>query len=321
MILPKIILLDLDETIHFSEEMKVKAWTVILKPFGYCWEEESIDGLTSVPKDQRPKSGLSPYDFIITLIDNLGLLNKSIELFRENLTQDEIKYRLELTSIFLTQDKQEKMIEIIKNYWSVSLIDEARRFAEEGKIKEVSGAVEAIMSAHEKRYKIGIVTQAPKEYAEIVLKSLGLLNEGQNNFIDAVVSGDMVENPKPAPDSLIKAMDLIYQQEAIETEETKFGKKLLPEKGLEIRNQIHEEYFGSHETVYPSPVAVVGDSESDIKAGRSYPGTNRIKTILINSGGLSQDEIGKIKPDFTINHFRELLPRLEGIMFRKIEVK
>ena len=35
MSLPKIILFDLDETIVFSEEIKTKAWTDILRDFGY----------------------------------------------------------------------------------------------------------------------------------------------------------------------------------------------------------------------------------------------------------------------------------------------
>lgn len=320
MILPKIILLDLDETIHFSEEMKTKAWSDILRPFGFCWEEENIGDLISVPKDKRPKSGLSPHDFIVSLIDNLNLNNIIPKLYGDNLAPEEIKYRMGLVELLFDENKLQKMIEIMKDYWSVSLIGEARRFAEEGKIQEVPGAVETIMSAHEKGFNIGIITQAPTEYAEIILKSLGLLNNKvEENYIDVVVSGDMVKNPKPHPESLILATDLIFQKNAIEIEEKRIGQKLLPEQEVGIRGSIHQEYFGHIETVFPSPFAVIGDSFADIKAGEDYPRTGNIRKILINSRSLSPYEINKINPDFTINHFRKLLPRLEENLRRRIE--
>ena len=311
---PKIILFDLDETIHFSEEMKAKAWTDILRPFGYCWEEENIDNLISVPKDKRPKSlGLSPNDFIATLVHNLGLSNMNVNLYGENLTPDEIKYRKNLSQLLSDGEKFEKMIKIMKSFWSSSLIDEAKRFVKEGRIKEVPGAVGAIMAAYKKGYKIGVVTQAPAEYAEIVLGSLGLLNTTlEDNFIDVIISGDMVQNKKPHPESLILATELIIIKTTIKEKEVELKKELTFKEKIGLGRSIHQEYFGPDKIVYPSPVAVVGDSEADIKAGHSYPGTD-IKKILINSRNLSSDEIQRIKPkpDFTINHFRRLLSKIE----------
>lgn len=293
MVIPRIILFDLDETIHFSEEMKSKAWSDILKPFGYCWEENNVGNLRSVPKELRPKFGLSPHNYIAALIKNLGLSN--LKLYKD----------------------KEEMIEFIKNQWSVSLIDEARRFAKEGRLKEVPGAVEAIVSAHKKGYKIGVVTQAPVEYAEIVLKSLGLLNnDSQENYIDVVVSGDMVENKKPHPESLILATELIIIQTVIDEKESNLKTKLTIKEKMEIGRSINQEYFGSDKKLYPNPVAVIGDTKFDIEAGRNYHGKSNIKTILIDSRNLSNDEIQRIKPDFTINHFKQLLSKIEGNIHR-----
>lgn len=318
---PKVILFDLDETIHFSEEMKVKAWTDILRPFGYCWEEEAVDGLKSVPKDKRPKSlGLSPHDFIAVLIKNLGLSNMNINLYGEDLTPDEIKYRKSLSELLFDGEKIEKMIRIMKNYWSTSLVNEAKHFAKEGRVQEVPGAVEAIMTARNKKYRIGVVTQAPAEYAEIILKSLGLLrSESKENFIDVVISGDMVKRPKPDPESLILATELIIIQEAIKKKEAREVRKLNIREKIDVGKTIHHKYFGKDKKDYPSPIAIVGDTEFDIRAGQNYPGTKTIETVLINSKNLPITEIKRIKPSLTINHFKELLPKLEGNIHNVVE--
>ena len=291
MSLPKILLFDLDETIVFSEEMKTKAWSDILKVFGYCWEEENVGNLISVPKDRRPKTGLSPHDFIENLINNLNLTSP-------------------------TNQDHEEMIQTMKDHWTSSLIAQAKLFAKEGRIKEVPGAVNAIREARQKGFRIGVITQAPVEYAKEVLNFLGLLNKNneENNIVDVVVSGDMVKKPKPDPESLILATELIIIKTAIEKR-----KELSIREKVELGQSIHRDYFSfSPGTVMPTPVAIVGDSEADIKAGRRYPGTGRIRTILINSRNLLPVEIQVFEPDLTISHWAELLPQLEG-RSKKIE--
>jgi phosphoglycolate phosphatase-like HAD superfamily hydrolase len=274
--LPKILLFDLDETIFFSEEIKTKAWTDILRTFGYCWEKENVDDLTSVPKELRPKTGLSPHDFIKELLINL-------ELVSPNATNE---------------DGLESTVQEMKNQWTTSLISWVKQFALEGEIKEVPGASSVIKEAKKNGFRIGVVTQAPVEYANEVLCYLGLIDSQneQNNVIDALVSGDMVTNPKPDPESLILACKLIYQKE-------------LP----------GNYFFGPGETVYPSPLAVIGDTSADIDAGRRYPGTSKIIKILINSRNLTPEEVREINPDLMINNFSGLISRLEGYKKRGVE--
>lgn len=57
------------------------------------------------------------------------------------------------------------------------------------------------------------------------------------------------------------------------------------------------------------PRAIIGDSRSDINAGKALD----IFTLLINSGGLSDEEIRRINPDSTILSYSDLTPSiLEG---------
>ncbi|KKQ23977.1 MAG: hypothetical protein US40_C0009G0021 [Candidatus Roizmanbacteria bacterium GW2011_GWC2_37_13] len=321
MILPKVLLFDLDETIVFSEEMKAKAWSDILKVFGFCWEKENTDGLTSISEELRPATGLSPHDFIKNLIENLSLLYRTINLYGENLSPEEVEYRKNLSHLLLDPEKLEKMIGIMKDYWTFSLVEQAKLFAIEDKIKEVPGAAETIKKVREKGYRIGIITQAPIQYAEEVLAYLGLIDrdDRSNDIIDVVVSGDMVEKPKPDPESLILATDLIFQKVAVEAEERRTGTKLPAKQKVEVQDSVHRHYFGPEEAVFPNPVAIIGDSLADIEAGREYPRISTIRKILINTRNLSPADIKDINPDFTINHFEELLPRLEGTAGRKIE--
>ena len=273
-----------------------------------------------MPKDRRPKTGLSPYDYIENLIDSLELLTQSINLLEEDQSLEEREYRIKLDSLLPDQDKRKGMIQIMKDHWTSSLIAHAKLFAEEGRIREVPSASDEIKRARQKGYRIGIITQAPVEYAKEVLSFLGLVDKHneENNVVDVVVSGDMVKKPKPDPESLVLATELIIIQTAIEQTETNLRKKLTVKERVNLERSIHQDYF-SIGIVVPRPVAVIGDSRLDIEAVRHYPGTGRIQKILINSRNLSSDEIRTIKPDLTINHFGELLPQLEGNVSRKKE--
>ena len=55
--------------------------------------------------------------------------------------------------------------------------------------------------------KVGIVTNKHSRYVDKIVNGLGL-----NETLSCVVTGDMVLNPKPACDSLIKASELINCQ-------------------------------------------------------------------------------------------------------------
>ena len=56
---------------------------------------------------------------------------------------------------------------------------------------------------------MGVITQAPTEYAEIILSKLGLLNR-ENPYINAIVGSEKVARPKPDPEGLIIATKLVW---------------------------------------------------------------------------------------------------------------
>lgn len=63
---------------------------------------------------------------------------------------------------------------------------------------------ELIQYLKNKEIKLGIVTGKAKRSLDISLKSLQI-----DNFFDVIITGDDVDNPKPHPEGLIKALSLL----------------------------------------------------------------------------------------------------------------
>jgi pyrophosphatase PpaX len=66
------------------------------------------------------------------------------------------------------------------------------------KVKEVLNILK------ERNLKLGVVTSSLIDSTERLLKSIGI-----KEYFDVVVCGDMVENPKPAPDGILKACEML----------------------------------------------------------------------------------------------------------------
>lgn len=230
-----IILLDLDETLHYSAKIKQKAWQHVLNFFGYEWTISSespgheLDGIES---KNWPRRGLSPRKFIKELLQNLGL---SLNNFNS------IGDAVDIAS-------EEQLLSFLEQEWSKKLIEAAK----ETRMEEVPGAVDMVKKLYTEGYRMGVVTQAPTEYARVVLGKLGLI-EDDNSFISAVVGGDMVSYPKPDPEPLFKAVQSVYLNEI----KLNYPDEEIPVEEFIIKRNI-------------DTVALIGDSQSDIDAGANF---------------------------------------------------
>jgi pyrophosphatase PpaX len=68
----------------------------------------------------------------------------------------------------------------------------------------VDGALEVIQWLRARDFKVAIVTNATKAMLERYSKNFGL-----NELMDTTISADDVERPKPNPDGILKALDLV----------------------------------------------------------------------------------------------------------------
>jgi HAD superfamily hydrolase (TIGR01509 family) len=84
----------------------------------------------------------------------------------------------------------------------------------------MSGALESVRYFYERGLKIGIVTGAGREGVNTTLK-----NHGFEKYVSIVVSGDDVENSKPAPDCYLLAAEQLGLQpsECLAIEDTYNG--------------------------------------------------------------------------------------------------
>ena len=187
-----IVLLDLDETLHYSAKQKHKAWQHILNFFGFEWEisnanpQHELDGIEPI---LWPERGLPPHEFLRQLLRNLGL---GLKTFDRSRAVNDIS-------------TEEQLFKFLQKEWSDSLIRSAHEMATE----EVPGAVNMVKKIFAKDYHMGVITQAPTEYAEIILSKLGLLNR-ENPYINAIVGSEKVARPKPDPEGLIIATKLVW---------------------------------------------------------------------------------------------------------------
>lgn len=233
-----IILVDLDETLHNSAKIKAAAWKHILDFFDYQWNERmgtENDELRGVEAALRPPRGLAPKEFIRQLLANICLSSRDIN-------------RDKIQQIFSSEND---LFVFLENEWSVKLLQAAKEI----EIEEIPGALNIIRQLYDEGYRIGVVTQAPSDYAEVVLEKLQLITT-EKNYISTIVGGEMVRQPKPHPESLIFATQMILLDQIKE-----FYEK---EENIPI-----EEYIELTKSKF-KPLAFIGDSDSDKLAGEKY---------------------------------------------------
>lgn len=301
-----IILFDLDETLHKSVTLKAAAWKHILSGLGFCWEEDKEnDGseLPGVATDLRPQRGLAPQEFIRQLIVNLGITTESIDevrLKKAGFQPQPVKRLLEIKQegtkrTTVTDD----FITVVKDEWASRLLQAVKDLG----VEAVEGAPEMVKRFHDAGFRIGIVTQAPNEYAQAVLRSLGLITK-ETSYIEAIVSGEMVAKPKPDPEPLMLATQIILFTEL-------YG-KLIDEYGSENAIPI-EEKIGLGKICQGEfleknkPIAYIGDSVSDVKAGRAW----NLRVIVIRNETTNLAQIVELGAEIIVTP-ENIHPRLFG---------
>lgn len=83
---------------------------------------------------------------------------------------------------------------------------------QKSKIKPMDGAIDVLLKFKKKGLTTGLVTSSIKLHAEAVLKNLSdqmQTNLELSSLFDVKVFGEEVENPKPAPDIYLKAVEKV----------------------------------------------------------------------------------------------------------------
>ncbi|MGB0415522.1 MAG: HAD family hydrolase [Coraliomargarita sp.] len=104
-----------------------------------------------------------------------------------------------------------KVIEILAEEQGIELVDvEAIADAKEELFLELLGDVQPIMPVkmiaefHREHIPMAVATGSETWVAKKILSALGILE-----WFDAIVGADQIANPKPAPDTFLKAAELI----------------------------------------------------------------------------------------------------------------
>lgn len=133
------------------------------------------------------------------------------------------------------------------------------------------GVREVLAALREQDIKIAVVTSKRRATVEVGFKLTGV-----DGAFDAVVCHDDVTRPKPDPEPVLKALELL-----------------------------HVDTSGSRR------VLVVGDSPWDVRAGKNaaaaLPGLS-IKTAAVTYGATAEDILEKENPDYVLRAIGEVLP-------------
>lgn len=97
---------------------------------------------------------------------------------------------------------KEKIQQIVQDH-DTFLIKETGKY-----VKRIPGAKE-ILIAVKKSYKIALISNCKKKEILSILKYANI----HKNLFDSIISNDMVKHPKPAPDEIIKAKQLLKMKQ------------------------------------------------------------------------------------------------------------
>lgn len=127
--------------------------------------------------------------------------------------------------------------ELIKRYKLDSTVEELLELQSkyknelfgQGKLQAISGIPELIDDLKGRGIYIGLASSSSREFIEMVLKGLHIYH----NF-DVVISGEEVENSKPAPDIFLKAAEVlkVAPAECIVLEDSGNGVKAAKAAGM-----------------------------------------------------------------------------------------
>lgn len=344
---PKILLVDLDDTLYRAEDPFMgEGWNHILAGFGWVWKTYGKEAgeMKVVSEEQRPGVGVNTRAVIRHFISELGL--KLEDISETRLSEVNFLHRMELLRLkgMVQTDNElsEKLVEVLERERVDFLIEMVRR---EGVISNPE-AVKMVKRFRESGYGIGIVTQSPLILARAILDSIGLrdYDEGPPRKINnspTIVSGRMVTRPKPHPDPLQKAFWIITWNGLSADYRDELKQQIsLSRENRAWRNRDRDDIqysaalkAGLQEItrlILPDdwrPIGMVGDSGSDVRASLAYKGADGqplpvviIRTAYTNEGKLREighpamvitENANQITPEL----FDSLRPSLEGQIF------
>jgi HAD superfamily hydrolase (TIGR01509 family) len=106
---------------------------------------------------------------------------------------------------------------------------EARNWELTLQAKVLPGIEQLMLSARERRLRVGVASNSENGWVEGGLRRLGL-----RDYVDTVVSRDMVMNPKPAPDIYLKTVQTLQVEpsQAVALEDSEPGCRAAKRAGL-----------------------------------------------------------------------------------------
>jgi HAD superfamily hydrolase (TIGR01509 family) len=106
---------------------------------------------------------------------------------------------------------------------------EARNWELTLQAKALPGIEQLLLSARERRLRVGVASNSESGWVEGGLRRLGL-----RDYVDTVVTRDMVMNPKPAPDIYLKTVQTLQVESshAVALEDSEPGCRAAKRAGL-----------------------------------------------------------------------------------------
>ena len=204
-------------------------------------------------------------------------------------------------------------------------------------VKTFPGVYDTLETLHKRGFKLGVVSSKKKD---LIQRGLDLCKIGK--YIDVVIGCDEVKEPKPAPDGILLAIDLLKEEfvqnteakveekpteeiaevkeEAVENTETVEATEVVEETTENVETALTTEAVENVETVEATEttevveekaeevkkpevkVLYVGDTLNDIKAAKAA-NVKSCGVLYINHPEIMLEA----KPDHVINKFSELL--------------
>ena len=290
-------------------------------------------------KNSRPNIIL--FDLDGTLLNTRTLIDRSFihtfEHFRPDmkLTDDDLDSffgpTLYQTFSRFSEDKNE-IEEMVKYYREYNVANHDQL------VKTFPGTYDTLETLHKRGFKLGVVSSKKND---LIIRGLEICK--LYKFIDVVIGYDDVENPKPAPDGILKAIEVLTEkkEENVEVEATvaEEAKEVEPvvesepvveasqgveETSLEeveaqveeIKKETAEEVTEVLETTdaKEQPAEAKKEKKPEVKVlyvGDTIPDIQAAKAAGVKSCGVLYINHPEImldaKPDYVINKFSELL--------------
>lgn len=128
------------------------------------------------------KVGVEP-NLLNESMPNLEIFRVSADsLRRKNMMESEVKSILERASLILDRFEMESL----------------------GNARLMDGALETLSALRRRGFKIGIITNGCRNYASEIIRIFSM-----EDYIDALITRNDVDNPKPSPEHLLKALEIL----------------------------------------------------------------------------------------------------------------